>query len=296
MWNILVRVRLKSHTVHSKFSTVQAGFSLACVDQVFVSCLCKLLVIVTLGSPSAFIWFLPYSHSSPLLPLLFPFSLQFSNWRHSPTEESPQNLNQDINHTRSMQVSLVFAAITLFAVLKHSSLFLPGLRTRWRHFGNWGHPTLLFFLNIALCPFSSPATSTEDPGWRNTGQWGNPWAGGPSLPLPQWVSSLLERNAAAPAAAESGKVRSLCKVTLLQQGTSFLCISPSQFFPWVAFQGLDPIVWIGWSSAAVFHGARNWGLSPLQLNVKNRDAGNLPLYSELIPEHLIPSALTLRRL
>lgn len=50
-------------------------------------------------------------------------------------------------------------------------------------------------------------------------------------------------------------------------------------------------MWRGWSSAAVLHGARNWGLSPLQLHLKNGDAGNMLLYSGLIPEHLVHSFL-----
>lgn len=64
---------------------------------------CDLLI---LGLPYAFIRFLPYSHSLPLLPPVFYFHLHCS----FPTEDTalprnpPQNLNQDINHTRSMQV------------------------------------------------------------------------------------------------------------------------------------------------------------------------------------------------
>lgn len=186
MWNILVRVRLKSDTVHSKFSTVQAGFSLAWVDQTFVSSLCKLWSVhfgftlrLYLVSP------IVSSLTPPPTCLLFPLALQLSNWRSSPTEDCPQDLNQDINHTRGMQLVPDLLPSHYFPCLNIASYFFPDQELDEGALAT--EATLLSFLNTALCPFSSPVTSPEYPGWRNTGQWGNPWAGGHvlSLPLPQ---------------------------------------------------------------------------------------------------------------
>lgn len=132
MWNVLVRVRLKSDTVHSKFSTVQAGFSLAWVDQTFVSNLCKLFVICSPWvHPLLFSGFSPilipstFSHLSFIYTCIAAFQLEIQPYRGTPPKPKPRHKSH-----KKHAVSLVFAAITLFALLKHSILFLPGSRDR----------------------------------------------------------------------------------------------------------------------------------------------------------------------
>lgn len=151
--------------------------------QICVNCLWFLHLGFTLCfSPHPF---LLYSRSlpPPSTRLLFPLGLCLPNWRYNPTKEPPQNPKTKHKSHKQHAISLVFAAITLFAVLEHYVLFLPGSRAKQRHSGSWDHPTP-FLLNIALHPLSSPTTSTKHPGWRDTGQWGPPWAGKQVLSSP----------------------------------------------------------------------------------------------------------------
>lgn len=189
MWNVLVRVRLKSDTVHSKFSTIQAGFSLAWVDQTFVSNLCKLFVICSPWvHPLLFSGFSPilipstFSHLSFIYTCIAAFQLEIQPYRGT-----PQNLNQDTNHTRSMQLVSYLLPSHYLLCLHIASYFCLDPETDEETLAAEDTLLSLFLKNIVLCPFSSPVTSTEHPGWRDTGQWDNPWAGGqvPSLPLPQ---------------------------------------------------------------------------------------------------------------
>lgn len=138
--DVLVRVRLKSDTVHSKFSTAQAGFSLAWVNQHFISNLCKLLVIsspwihsLLFSSPLSplFLFLSPSSHSSFIFTWVVPSPLEIQSYKRHPPQIPKSKPVSHKKHT----ISLVFAVITLFAVLDHYILFLPGSRARWRHIG-----------------------------------------------------------------------------------------------------------------------------------------------------------------
>lgn len=128
MWNVLVRVRLKSDMVHSKFSTVEGGFSLAWVGQLFVSNLHKLLVIssswihsLLFSSPiSPLFSFLPPSSTC----LFFPLGLCFPYWTYNPRKECHQN--QNTNHTGSMQLVSYLLSSQYLLCLNITSYFCLG--------------------------------------------------------------------------------------------------------------------------------------------------------------------------
>lgn len=90
----------------------------------------------------------PSSHLSFISTCLAAFQLEIQPYRGLPPKPKPRHKSY-----KRYAVSPRFAAITLFSMLKYSILFLPGSRTRWRCFGNWGHPTLLFkhcFVSLLL--------------------------------------------------------------------------------------------------------------------------------------------------
>lgn len=114
----------------------------------------------------------------------------------------------------------------------------------------WGHPTLPFFLNFALGPLSSPATSTKHPGWRDTGWWGTPWAGGQILSSPRLSGIATTPVSFSPPPNREiqqqqlnrGRWR-LCRdgrVTTPQWGTASPYISLSRVLPGWLLRGLDP--------------------------------------------------------
>lgn len=285
--DVLVRVRLKSDTVHSKFSTAQAGFSLALVNQCFVSNLCKLLVIsspwihsLLFSSPVSPLFLLlnPSSHSSFIFTWIVPSPLEIQSYKRHP----PHSQNPNPYHTRSTQlVSYLLPSHYLLCLITTTYFCLgPELDE-----DILGPPYSPFFLNIALGPLSSPATSTKHPGWRDTGRWGTPWAGGqtPSSPRLSGIATApvsffpsQQRNTAA--AAKSGRWR-LCRegrVTILQWGTASPYISLSHVLPGWLLRGLDHPAWRSWGSAAVLHKARNWGFSLLSSFWKNGMLGTCP--------------------
>lgn len=122
--SVLAGVRLRSDTVHSEFSTEQAGFSLAWAEQLFVSNLWKLPVMSSPWVHSAFLLtpFLSCSHSlpPPFSGRFFPLGLCLPNWRYNPTKEPPQSSKPESqSHRKHKLVSYLLLSHPFLCLTSH---------------------------------------------------------------------------------------------------------------------------------------------------------------------------------